>query len=332
MELLDRYLHAVKSGLPKAQQDDIIAELAEDLRSQIEDKEAELGCSLDEAELVTILKQRGHPAAVASRYLPQQYLIGPALYPIYRLVRKIVVVWVLVPVFALVVAPIAVATASHPSAELVKSLWDLAMSAVFTVGVVTAVFAAIERYPVEHKTWEKWDPRRLPRVPKTEPDTRPTPRATAIAELAASLIFSWLFVTWFRTTFDLGGVRITLAPIWRSLYWPFLLVLLGGVPVGWVSLIWPERTPLRSSIRLAIHGVTLVLVVILLRARMWVEIAAPQFPAAEIAQAVKWTNLGIGITLFIMAIITIGEAVHEVRRIFRRKPVRPMVTSSIAGN
>jgi hypothetical protein len=332
MELLERYLHAVKSGLPKAQQDDIIAEVGEDLRSQIDDKEGELGRSLDEGELVTILKRRGHPAAVAGRYLPQQYLIGPALFPIYRLVLKIVVVWVLVPVFALVVAPIAVVTASRPSAELVKTLWDLAMSAVFTVGVITVVFAMIERYPVEYKSCEKWDPRRLPRVPKTEPDARPTPRATAIAELAAGLIVSWLFVTWFRTTFDFPGLRITLAPIWRSLYWPALLVLLGGVPLGWVSLIWPARTRLRSSIRLAVHGLTLALVLILLRARIWVEITAPQFPAVDIAQAVKWTNFGIGITLLVMAIITVGEAIRDARRMFKNKAARPLIKSSIVGN
>src|SRR5438309_9276370 len=36
MELLDRYLQAVRFWLPKAQQEDIIAELSSDLRSQID--------------------------------------------------------------------------------------------------------------------------------------------------------------------------------------------------------------------------------------------------------------------------------------------------------
>jgi hypothetical protein len=332
MELLERYLYAVKCGLPRAQQDDIIAELGEDLRSQIEDKEAALGRLLDDSEIATILKQRGHPTSVASGYLPQQYLIGPALFPVYRLVLQIVVVWVLVPVFVLIVGPIAVVAAAHPSAELVKTLWDLAMSAVFTLGVVTLVFAVVERHPAGCKEFEKWEPRRLPRVPKVEPDPRPTPRVTAIAELAAGLVVSWLFVTWFRTTFDFPGVRVTLTPVWRNLYWPFLLVLLGGVPVGWVSLIWPSRTRLRSSIRLTIHGLSLVVVSILLRAQTWVEIAAPQLPAAGIEEAVKWTNFGIGITLCITAIITVAEAIREARRILKKRAVRPSIASRIVGN
>lgn len=41
--LIDRYLRAVREQLPRGQQDDIIGELSEDLRSQVEDREAELG-------------------------------------------------------------------------------------------------------------------------------------------------------------------------------------------------------------------------------------------------------------------------------------------------
>ena len=43
MELLDRYLQAVKKYLPARRQDDIIAELRANMESQIEDKESELG-------------------------------------------------------------------------------------------------------------------------------------------------------------------------------------------------------------------------------------------------------------------------------------------------
>jgi hypothetical protein len=56
MELLDRYLQAVRFWLPKAQQQDIIAELSSDLRSQIDDRETELGRPLDDAELEVILR------------------------------------------------------------------------------------------------------------------------------------------------------------------------------------------------------------------------------------------------------------------------------------
>ena len=97
MELLDRYLQAVRFWLPRAQQNDMIAELGDDLRSQIEDRESALGRPLNEDELVALLQQTGHPMRVAARYQPQQSLIGPTLFPIYKFVLKIVTAAYLVP-------------------------------------------------------------------------------------------------------------------------------------------------------------------------------------------------------------------------------------------
>src|SRR5450432_4246886 len=97
MDLLERYLQAVKFWLPKEQKQDIIAELSEDLRSQIEDRETELGRKLNEPEIEAILKERGRPLLVANRYQPQQHLIGPVLFPVYRFVLKVVALCYLLP-------------------------------------------------------------------------------------------------------------------------------------------------------------------------------------------------------------------------------------------
>ena len=85
MELLDRYLQAVKKYLPARRQDDIIAELRANMESQIEDKESELGRPLTQGEMEDLLRKMGSPVIVASRYQPQQYLIGPALFPLVSL-------------------------------------------------------------------------------------------------------------------------------------------------------------------------------------------------------------------------------------------------------
>ena len=103
-ELIDRYLQAVRFWLPGThRQDDLIAELGEDLRSQFEDKETELGRPLDKAEMSAILKRCGSPMMVAGRIGPQRHLIGPALFPIYEFVLKMVLLWILVPVFVFIV-------------------------------------------------------------------------------------------------------------------------------------------------------------------------------------------------------------------------------------
>src|SRR4029453_711717 len=89
MDLVDRYVSAVKRHLPAKQQDDIVNELTDDILSQIRDKEEELGRPLNETEQEVLLKQYGHPYLLAMRYRPQQYLIGPALFQFYVPALKI---------------------------------------------------------------------------------------------------------------------------------------------------------------------------------------------------------------------------------------------------
>ena len=93
MELLDRYLQAVKKHLPWERQDDIIAELRANLEAQLEDKEAELGRPLTREEAEEWLKEIGAPIQVAARYQRQQCLIGPAIFPTYSYVLKLVLTW-----------------------------------------------------------------------------------------------------------------------------------------------------------------------------------------------------------------------------------------------
>ena len=85
-ELLDRYIHAVKTVLPPDKMDDIAAEIRANLESLIEDRAMETGRELRLEEVSAILKKHGHPKVVASRYgdRPGRVLIGPELFPFYR--------------------------------------------------------------------------------------------------------------------------------------------------------------------------------------------------------------------------------------------------------
>ena len=50
MDLIDRYLAAVRRQLPHDQQDDIVQELGDSLRSEAEDQETHAGRPLNEDE------------------------------------------------------------------------------------------------------------------------------------------------------------------------------------------------------------------------------------------------------------------------------------------
>ena len=66
MELLDRYVEAVRKHLPWQRQDDIIAELRANLEAQLEEKEAALGRPLTRPEAEAWLNQLGSPMLMAA--------------------------------------------------------------------------------------------------------------------------------------------------------------------------------------------------------------------------------------------------------------------------
>jgi len=90
MDVLEHYVHAVRTFLPRSQQDDIVKELFANIQAQMDDRETELGRPLSEAEQEDLLRQHGHPMIVAGRYQTNQgrlvfgrQLIGPSLFPLY---------------------------------------------------------------------------------------------------------------------------------------------------------------------------------------------------------------------------------------------------------
>lgn len=160
MELLDRYLHAIEFWLPKRQRQDIIAELSEDLRSQIDEKQTELGRELNDAEVEAILKRCGSPVSVALRYLPQRSLIGPALFPVYRFVLIVLVMGCVIP-RSLIWLGFLIADSPHRGYLHMESLWT---TVIYFAFFTTLAFAIMERSGVKLQVLDTWNPRKLPPV------------------------------------------------------------------------------------------------------------------------------------------------------------------------
>ena len=154
MTLIVRYLSAVRDHLPRGEQDDIINELSDNLRSRFEDEEAARGRPLLEEEEVAILKEFGHPMAVAARYRGDERtvtfgrrLIGPELFSIYMKVLAInVAVTVLIGLIALVAG-----------ATLWSGFAGILVPLAIQFMIVTAIFVWIDRRWVRDP--DGWDPR-----------------------------------------------------------------------------------------------------------------------------------------------------------------------------
>ena len=187
MDLIDRYLVAVRRQLPQHLQNDIIPELGDSLRSEAEEHEQRAGHPMTEAEQAALLKKRGHPWLMASRYLPQQQLIGPALFPYYRQALKIVVFWVVLPIVLFGGAMHAIYSAD-PSAVWGRVLGSAWNGAIYAVGIVTIVFAILDHEKLRITVLDSWKPENLP-----EPQPgRPIPRSETIM----GLVFALTFLIW----------------------------------------------------------------------------------------------------------------------------------------
>lgn len=226
LELVDRYLQAVRFWLPKTpRQEDLVAELGEDLRSQIEAREIELGRPMDKDEISEILKRCGAPMVVASRVGPRRYLIGPTLFPIYGFVLKMVLLWILVPVFIFIVGPATLASTNGDWGKAVLiTLGNLWSGEFVAAGVITLVFAILERTHAIADMACKWDPSSLPPLQKPE-------RKTSFAQTVCDLAFNAFGLVWLLLVphhpfliFGPASAFLKLGPIWHTFYVPALLL------------------------------------------------------------------------------------------------------------
>jgi len=336
MELLERYLQAVRFWLPGKQQDDIIEELREDIRTRMEDKESSLGRPVTEDELLALLQQTGNPMLVAGRFRKQGSLIGPALFPIYTYVLKIValgylVPWVLVWLALLIFSPIY--RAHHTGLHLLDtwtSFWNVAIG---LFGTVTAVFALLERGQSRLGYFQKWDPRKLPHRPLRKP-------WVSRVESIFGLAFSVFFIFWWFTMPRFGhflsdqvGGAVTLNPALRNYYLlPLIPTLVLMVQQG-INLIRPQWTWVRSSFMLGSDLMTLAIIGAAAAHQPYLLLAEGARDTAKYAQVlpavngtILWGLLGIGGGVLIAAIVHFFQTMRELRRMrgerLRQTPVQ----------
>jgi hypothetical protein len=327
MELLDRYLQAVRKYLPAGRQDDIAAELRANMESQIEDKESELGRSLSNTEVEDLLKKMGSPVLVASRYQRQQYLIGPTFFPIYMYVLRVAILWTLI-IYSVVVAVVLPFTAPNTT-SVVNSLFQIPSVLVMVAGWVTLVFAAIEffttRYPEKCPTLAgyQWNPSSLPPLEKVADHGRkPRSFAKAVAEIVIGfLALAWLLLIP-RYPFLLMGPGVVvlqilpfqLAPIWWTAFW--WIVGLDVLQLGWKCIElslgkWQYPSRIQHMIFQAVGAIPLI-VLLSVRDHVYVVLKNPLTGMVQYADdiaTINWSiRLGIGVICAIVVLQLIFES------------------------
>jgi len=273
MNLVERYIEAVKFWLPAHLKDDVAAELADDIRSEIDEAEREKGRHLTEDEIAAILKARGRPMLVASRYLPKRTLIGPELYPIYILVLKIVAVCSLIPLAIMFATTFDFGTYQF-SVQSVGNVWNqFIYSLVTAFAIVTLIFALIEHQGMNPASLDKWNPKTL--RPVRDPSR--IRRSASIGEIAANMVLIAIFAAGYlsRTVYDFKGGHITVCPEWIP-YWQVIIAMaVAEVALAATNLFKPFWSWQRITARVAIDLGKIAAFAWLLQTNIVREVVAP---------------------------------------------------------
>ena len=333
MELLDRYLNFIRFWLPRGKQQDIIAELSEDLHAQIADKEAGLGRPLTTAELEALLKQCGHPLLVAARYQAQQQLIGQPFYPLYLFALKMVL-WVLFPLLLVIGASIAVFRA-HPVIALIGSVGDAFAGAIYMVGLITLICMVLERLQIKLDFLVDWKPSELPKLPVI-PDPIQIPRGESFGGFVGLLVFALWWV---------GALVIPpiphvhfLQPLPQAFFWPVLLVVVAEMTLDVINLFMPWWTRRRAALRLVLDLASLGLLGAVLLSWPWFGLQLDQLAPAELARLAppdvaridQIVNLSLLVCLASVALSYALRAVQDTLRTLGKPPLQSLLLSMFA--
>ena len=314
MDLLDRYLQAVRFFLPRGNQDDIVRELEGDLRAQMEDRETELGRALTDEERSEILKRHGHPMLVAGRYRRHQRLIGPALFPMYAFVMKLGLgICLLVTA---VLAAVGAVMNGDAASQFGRALLEYPGRALMVFAWTTLSFAAIDYALTRWDVACSWDPKTLPRV---QPDASWKSRLNSLVELIATFVgLGWLLLVPKYPALAMGPAAAVLVPtpIWTTMFVPFVGLVCATAALAFANFRRPYWTPARSAARIVIQAASFTIFAVLLRGGPWVT-ARPDVAKSAGASFDRFVDIANGacqVAIAIGCVIALVEIVREVLR------------------
>jgi hypothetical protein len=265
MNMLDRYLYAVQQALPKSEQrDDIIAEIGDELQSQIDERQAQLGRPLTGDEEAAIIKAYGHPRLVAGRYAKVPYLIGPELLPFYWYVLRFTLT---IGLTIIIVGGALIAVAAKNMQYFFDGINAAWSSLFYIAGVVTIIFAVYERVrantPLDAAIASRWDPRRLPAPPGPGALEPVSPFESAAGFLCSTitllvLVNVQILLNWLSVAI-LGplGIQINVVS-WLPLYAAAIVAAIAIATIDVIAFLRPSITPIRIWVQIGANVVILI--------------------------------------------------------------------------
>ena len=243
MNLIDRYVREIGRRLPHKSRADIEKEIRSAVEDMLDDRSKKEGRAIDEEMTVTVLKEYGAPEKVAASYLPERYLVGPQMFPIFWLVVQIV--FGVLTALAVVGLGLHIFGSTPAPAELGKSIFSLLVQyfggLMSAFGNIVLVFALLEYFAPrlgwnakdEKDEEEDWNPRDLPNVE----DVNRVSLGETIVEIAFTVLALVLFNLYpeYIGIYNFSDQGSTFVPILSQAFFSYM---------PWLNMLWGAQIAL----------------------------------------------------------------------------------------
>lgn len=335
MNLIDKYIAEVGKYLPRKNRADIEAEIRSTLEDMLEERKQADG-QVNEAAVVTLLKEYGTPRKVAESYTGPRYLIGPRMYPMFELVTKIVMACVFGALLLAFVINGAV-TKSFAGTEFISFLaqfWSGLFGALIsTFGSLVITFAIMERVmpagKIEKEMEEEWDPADLAKEPDPDEVKMSEAIATIIFTIAGLIIFN-LYPNIIGLGFMTDG-KWTFIPILSEAFFRYLpwINLLGVVQIVF-SLYQLRQKAWTLFTRLgwiAIEIGSVALAIAMLTGPALIDLNPAKFAGTPLAEAMpvlaKVMQFMPWMVLFIIIVVSSIEVAQAIYKLLKNRSSSP---------
>jgi hypothetical protein len=334
MTLIDLYVGEVGKRLPIKGRKDIEAELRSTLEDMLEDRAGKAERQADEQMTLELLREYGPPDKVAATYHPNQFLIGPRVYPFFIRVLKIVLTVLTIVLLVTLGVQLARQPAGPELAKaIVNGLVGIVGAAIAAFGNMVLVFAILERVlPASEFRFDEdtqtWDPADL-RQEAGPTELKLWEPIAAIVFTAAAIILFNGYPDVIGTNFLRDGAWVSIPALTEAFFrWlPFMNVL-------WVLQIalnvvllrqgrWQVATRLTSVV---LDAASIVIGYLLLIGPPIVNFSAEAMAATGLsdpgtAAALNATfQQAVRLVIVIVMIVQGVDVVKEIVRLILRRP------------
>ena len=344
MDLVDSYVNAVAKALPEEQRADIIGELSEDIRSEMEERQKEVGRPLTPDEQEGLLKKRGNPWLLAARFRQDQrsvafgrQIIGPVLYPFYVKVLSFNLGLTFLIVGAIFFA-LRLAGQQISVSDMVSTC---TLQFFIQFGVVTLIFSLVERHLTKHP--DRWHIQgmggkfrldlNIERDIERDIQARMGSHMREVSrfESVSIIVASAVALVWWSSVqshpfliFGPAAALFNLAPIWHQIYFPIVVLTDLEIVRAIINLVRPDWTQFRAIARIILQAGGLAVMWFAMKAGSWVTIANPAADGAgKFAQVAHIVNQCLLYVLVSAAIFSGAMIIFRITELVRWRRWHP---------